>query len=151
MPLFKRHPENPNEPNRDDEVAVERYEYLLATAPPETLNRIHAEAFEKLSDGRRRLLFERLKNDAAAPEDQPVDTAPATLARVATDAETARPGTLLRILGAEPSEPGGEVSLLEPVARLAVASFTAASFLPFDLSAGTQLWAEDADEGGLEL
>ena len=32
-----------------DEVAVERYRYMLRTAPPETLEHAHAEAFAKLS------------------------------------------------------------------------------------------------------
>jgi hypothetical protein len=33
-----------------DEAAVERYRYMLRTAPPETIELAHAEAFAKLTN-----------------------------------------------------------------------------------------------------
>ena len=33
----------------DDELAIERYRYLLRTAPPESIEAVHAEAFAKLT------------------------------------------------------------------------------------------------------
>ena len=37
-----------------DEAAVERYRYMLRTAPPETIEQAHAEAFAKLTPEQRR-------------------------------------------------------------------------------------------------
>jgi hypothetical protein len=39
----------------EDEIAVERYQYLLRTAPPETIEQVHQEAFSKLSAEQRDL------------------------------------------------------------------------------------------------
>src|SRR5829696_5902448 len=39
----------------EDEIAVERYRYLLRTAPPETIEQVHEEAFAKLTPEQRRL------------------------------------------------------------------------------------------------
>ena len=38
-----------------DEQAVERYRYMLKTAPPETIEAAHAEAFERLTPEQRKL------------------------------------------------------------------------------------------------
>ena len=69
----------------DDEIAVERYEYLLRTAPPETIEKVHTEAFSKLTPQQRDILFEKLTAHADANE-RPADAAPATLAKAATRA-----------------------------------------------------------------
>ena len=37
-----------------DEAAIERYRYMLRTAPPETVEQAHAEAFAKLTPEQRR-------------------------------------------------------------------------------------------------
>lgn len=147
MALFRRHPKDADAQSQDDAAAVERYEYLLATAQPDTINRMHAEAFEKLTAEARQSLFDRLSADAQNPSDRPVDSAPATLARVATDAETARPGSLLRILGAQGSAGHGDRTLLATIAALIVASPLATALFPYDYGAGTGSWAEDADDG----
>ncbi len=39
----------PQPPKSEDEIAIERYRYLLRTAPPQTIEQVHAEAFSKLS------------------------------------------------------------------------------------------------------
>jgi hypothetical protein len=33
----------------EDQLAIERYRYLLRTAPPESIEAVHAEAFAKLT------------------------------------------------------------------------------------------------------
>ena len=48
----------------DDERAVERYRYLLETAPPEAIEQVHAEAFAKLTPEQRRLVFAQLTENA---------------------------------------------------------------------------------------
>jgi hypothetical protein len=83
-----------------DEQAIERYRYMLRTAPPETIEQAHAEAFARLTDRQRRLVLEQLmqatperERRAAATDD------PASLARLATRAEVRQPGSIERILG----------------------------------------------------
>ena len=84
----------------DDERAVERYRYLLRTAPPETIEEAHAEAFAQLTPEQRRLLLQELgqalpeRERAAARGDDPQ-----SLARVATRAEMRQRGTLERTFG----------------------------------------------------
>jgi len=81
-----------------DEQALERYRYLVRTAPPEAIEEAHREAFEQLTPEQRQQLLREL--NAAAPANERVrDDAPAdpqTLARMATRAELRQPGTLER-------------------------------------------------------
>src|SRR6188472_3960044 len=90
-------PEQPDEPRRtappqrtDDEIAVERYRYLLRTAPPGTIEQVHTEAFSKLTDEQRDLLFTQLTENAMEGE-RPANSEPATLAKSATRAELRQP------------------------------------------------------------
>ncbi|WP_392542390.1 hypothetical protein [Oryzobacter telluris] len=76
----------------EDERAVARYRYLLRTAPPEQLEAIHREAFEKLTPDQREQLLRELASQA--PEEAGTSAEPADLARAATRAEMRRPGTL---------------------------------------------------------
>jgi hypothetical protein len=76
-----------------DEQAVERYRYLLRTAPPETIEEAHAEAFAKLTP-------EERAAGAAYDED------PRSLARLATRAEMRQPGTLERTWSGMPAGMG---------------------------------------------
>ena len=48
----------------DDEIAVERYRYLLRTAPPETIEQVHAEAFATLTPEQRRQVFDELSRQS---------------------------------------------------------------------------------------
>ncbi|RFA08749.1 hypothetical protein B7R54_05535 [Subtercola boreus] len=77
----------------EDEIAVERYRYLLRTAPPETIEQVHTEAFGKLTTEQRALVFDELTKNASAG-DAPVDESPASLARSATRSELRQPGML---------------------------------------------------------
>ena len=99
------------QPTRSDDArALERYRYLIRTAPPETIEQVHAEAFARLSDGQRALIYEELSQGAATGE-RPLSSEPATLARAATRAELRQPGSLERSLsgstaGITPGGPG---------------------------------------------
>jgi hypothetical protein len=93
-----------------DEQAVERYRYLLRTAPPETIEQVHQEAFAQLTPEQRRLLLQQLSailpeyERRAAATTNPDD--PQALARVATRAEMRQPGTLERTFSSMPPQAG---------------------------------------------
>lgn len=80
-----------------DEHAVERYEYLLRTARPDTIERSHVDAFERLTPQQRDLVFERFTAEVPA-DDRPADASSMTLAKAATRVEAREPGTLTRVL-----------------------------------------------------
>jgi hypothetical protein len=79
----------------EDERAIERYRYLLRTAPPDQVEAAHAEAFGKLTADQRRQVLEQLSAGVPASE-RPGDDHPQTLARAATRAEFRQPGFLER-------------------------------------------------------
>jgi hypothetical protein len=123
----------------EDEIAVERYQYLLRTAPPETIEKVHIEAFSKLTPEQRDILFQRLSENAS-PAERPADAQPAALAQAATRAELQRPGTMARTLG------GGGLggpsfgsmfgsSLLGTVAGFVIGSAIVSAFMPMDSGA----------------
>ncbi|MBB5617267.1 hypothetical protein [Microcella frigidaquae] len=113
----------------DDERAVERYRYLLQTAPPETIEQVHAEAFAKLTPEQRRLVYDELARTAPAGE-APADDQPATLARAATRSELRQPGTMERSLGGPSFGQMVGASLLGTVAGYVIGSALASAFLP---------------------
>lgn len=88
----------PVAPDREGRAAVARYAYLLRTAPPEQLEQLHREAFERLTPAEREELRSTLAQGdplyGAAPTSSPRD-----LAVAATRVQSARPGTLQRLLG----------------------------------------------------
>ncbi|MBN9141409.1 MAG: hypothetical protein J0H23_11340 [Micrococcales bacterium] len=138
----------------DDDRAIERYRYLIRTAPPETIEQVHAEAFARLTDGQRALIYEELSRGAGTGE-RPLSSEPATLARAATRAELRRPGSLERSLsgssaGITPGAPGfGSMlasSLLGTVAGYVIGSALVSAFLPWD--AGYEEAASDAGDTG---
>lgn len=81
----------------EDERALERYRYLVRTAPPDRIEQAHEEAFAQLTPGQRRLALEQLSREA--PDEAPRSDDPRSLARAATRAETRRPGTVERAFG----------------------------------------------------
>ncbi|GAB4081116.1 hypothetical protein GCU67_06015 [Modestobacter muralis] len=81
-----------------DEQAVERYRYLLRTAPPDQVEAAHAEAFAKLTPEQRAQVLEQLAAAGPASERPRGDDAQ-SLARAATRAEIRQPGTLERVFG----------------------------------------------------
>lgn len=130
-----------------DERALERYRYLIRTAPPETIEQVHAEAFGTLTDEQRAVIYEELSRGAGTGE-RPLSSEPATLARSATRAELRNPGSLERTLQAPNPGPGlGAVvggSLLGTVAGYVIGSALVSAFLPWDAAYDT---AGDAGDG----
>lgn len=88
----------PQGPKTDDEQAIERYRYLLRTAPPEQVEQAHAEAFAKLTPEQRRQVLADLSAEVPEGERATSDD-PRSLARMATRAEMRQPGTMERTLG----------------------------------------------------
>lgn len=113
----------------DDEIAVERYRYLLRTAPPETIEQVHAEAFTKLTDDQRRLLYTELSKNAPAGEGPRGDD-PQSLAQAATRSELRQPGTLERSFQGPSFVTMLGASLLGTVAGYVIASALVSAFLP---------------------
>jgi hypothetical protein len=103
---------------------------MLRTAPPETLEEAHAEAFAKLSPEQRQRLLSELAESAPAAERGAIaatavdDTR--ALARVATRAEVRQPGILERTMGS--GAMGFGASLLSSFAMGFVGSMVAQSF-----------------------
>lgn len=113
-----------------EQQALERYRYMLRTAPPETLEQAHAEAFAKLSSEQRHRLLSEFADSAPAAERGAIAATSAddaqALARVATRAEVRQPGILERTLGA--GTMGFGTSLLSSFAMGFVGSMVAQSF-----------------------
>jgi hypothetical protein len=89
---------------RRDEAAVEQYEQLLRTAPPEDLRRIHEEAFARLTPEQRDVIFNAVVERASTPVARPANSSPDSLAKTAGRIEVKEPGSLSRIFGDR--EPG---------------------------------------------
>jgi hypothetical protein len=101
-----------------DEQALERYRYLVRTAPPDAIEQAHEEAFAKLTPEQRRMALRDLS--AAVPEhERSGGDDPRSLARMATRAETSRPGTVERAFG-------GGGGMLGGVGGTLLGAFTAA-------------------------
>jgi hypothetical protein len=124
-----RHP-GPTRPVDAEQQALERYRYMLRTAPPETLEQAHAEAFAKLTSEQRRRLLSELSESAPAAERAAIAATPVedtqALARVATRAEVRQPGILERTMGS--GAMGFGASLLSSFAMGFVGSLVAQSF-----------------------
>jgi hypothetical protein len=97
------------QPPDADEQALQRYRYMLRTAPPETIEQAHEEAFAKLTPAQRAQALRELA--AASPEGERAALAgdrddPKSLARLATRAEMRQPGTMERTFGGVGRGPG---------------------------------------------
>lgn len=84
-------------PDQADAQALERYRYMLATAPPDDIERAHEEAFARLTAEQRSQALQALAQHVPPGEIQGDD--PASLARAATRAEVRQPGTIERAWG----------------------------------------------------
>lgn len=76
-----------------DQRAIARYRYLLRTAPPESLEQVHAEAFAQLTPEQREQVLAELSSGLPAGEAPPTSD-PQSMARAATRAELRQPGYL---------------------------------------------------------
>ncbi|OII38371.1 hypothetical protein BIU98_14270 [Curtobacterium sp. MMLR14_010] len=81
-----------------DQQAVDRYRYLLRTAPPERIEEVHAEAFERLTPEQRRMVYDEFTRTAPTGEAPRGDDA-RSLAQAATRSEIRQPGFMERSLG----------------------------------------------------
>lgn len=82
-----------------DQLAIERYRYLLRTAPPDQLERAHEEAFASLTPAQRQMVLEALSNEVEPAETRGMTDDPRDLARLATRTELRQPGTIERVFG----------------------------------------------------
>jgi hypothetical protein len=121
----------------DDRQAIERYRYMLRTAPPDDIERAHQEAFEQLTAEQRAAMLSELARQVPESEASASDD-PRSLARMATRAEMRQPGTLERTFGGM-TGPGLGGMFLSTLAGAFVGTAIADAF--FDQS-GT-----DADTG----
>jgi hypothetical protein len=153
--LGREEPEQRRAPGRaapgSDEAAIERYRYLLRTAP-------HAEAFAQLTPEQRRQVLAEVS--AQVPEaERATSDDPRSLARMATRAELRQPGTLERTFGAVRGPGGAGVggigmggmiagSLLASVAGAFVGTAIADSL--FDLSDGDGADGSDGADAGAD-
>lgn len=80
---------------------LERYRYLLRTAPPDAIEQAHAEAFAQLTPELRAQALRNLSEEIP-PAERAAGSGhddPKSLARLATRAEVRQPGTLERAFG----------------------------------------------------
>lgn len=113
----------------DDEYALDRYRYLLRTAPPERLEQVHAEAFARLTPHQRQLLLDQMHTELPA-EEVPHSAEPSALARAATRAEVQQPGSMERLMAAPSLGSMFASSMLGSVTGYVLASALMSSFLP---------------------
>lgn len=125
---------------------------MLRTAPPETIEQAHAEAFARLTPEQRQQVLAGMST--VVPEaERARSTEPQDLARMATRAEMSRPGTMERTLGGQRGPGMGSMlagTLLASVAGAFIGTAVADAFLDDaggeDL-AGDQSEAYEGDNG----
>ena len=120
----------------EDETAIARYRYMLKTAPPETIEQAHAEAFAKLTPEQRQMVLQQLNENLPEAERQALANNgdnPQALARAATRAEMRQPGTMERAFGGGTGF-GGMLagSLLGSIAGTVIGSYVAQQFFAND-------------------
>ncbi len=136
-----------------DEQALERYRYLLRTAPPEAIEQAHAEAFAQLTPEQRAQALKQLSQQVPAAEraSVPSQADPQSLARLATRAELRQPGILERTFGGSGMGMGmGGVfagSLLGSIAGSFIGSAIAHQFLGGFHGGGWRSDSRDSDSG----
>jgi hypothetical protein len=92
----------PDRPQSADEQAIARYRYMLKTAPPETIEQAHAEAFARLTPEQQRTVLQRMAETIPASDRaslEQIGPNPQALARMATRAEIRQPGAMERMFG----------------------------------------------------
>ena len=129
----------------DDQQAMERYRYMLRTAPPDDIERAHEEAFARLTPEQRAMVLSELSRELPQSE-VPGSDDPRSLARMATRAEMRDPGTIERTFG-RGQVPGLGGMFLSTLAGAFVGSAIGNAF--FDDS-GTDAAAGDSPEGGAD-
>ena len=138
----------------DDDRAIERYRYLLQTAPPEQIEQAHEEAFAQLTPEQRHEVLEALSAETPESERSTADD-PRSLARMATRAEMRQPGTLERSFGARGGMGMGGMfagSMLGSIAGVFIGTAIAQQMLADDPGgdpgSGESAAGEQGDQGG---
>ncbi|KQQ68671.1 hypothetical protein [Microbacterium sp. Leaf320] len=135
-----------------DRAAIARYDYLLETADPRSVEQIHREAFARLTPAQRAQVQERM-NVELSPGERPASSSAEDLARAAGRTEAARPGMMRGLLsrvrggGAAGMVGGAAVGVLGVVAVGAVGSAVAGPLL----EQATGLVDFDAIAQGLDI
>lgn len=112
----------------EDDIAVDRYQQVLANAPADKIESVHLEAFNKLTPAQLDIIFERFTQDASTPDERPADARPETLAKTAARTEKDHPGTLTRTLG-ERFDGADSRSVLRTVASYVIVSEIVSAYL----------------------
>jgi len=142
-----------------DQQAIERYQYLLRTAPPEAIEQAHEEAFATLSPQQRRAVLEQLATATPPGERSALKDDPHNLARAATRVEIRQPGFLERMFGAGPASSFGGgpgwgstfgSSFLAGFAGSVVGSAIAHHFFDTDTDQHTQGLFDSHDQAAVE-
>jgi hypothetical protein len=136
-----------------DRAAIARYDCLMQTADPHQIERIHQEAFARLTPAQRAQIEARMRAELP-PYEQPRSAEPADLARAAARSEAMQPGRMRGLL----ARTGGKTALvgagaaaggvLGLVAGGAIASAVAVPMLAEAASFGIDF---DAIASGLDL
>ncbi len=116
--------------HRGDGSSASRYRHLLGTAPIESIEQAHAEAFVELREAQREAIYEELSRGTGTGE-RPLSSEPATLARSASRAERRLPGALEQTLRAADRRGGFDGALIEPVMDAVARSPLVSAFLPY--------------------
>jgi hypothetical protein len=124
----------------NDDQALERYRYMLRTAPLDDIERAHEEAFSQLTPEQRAAVLRQLAERVPPSEIGGDD--PRSLARTATRAEMRQPGTMERTFGGA-GVPGLGSMFLSTLAGAFVGSSIAHAFFADD--GGSE---SDVSEGG---
>lgn len=128
--LFGAEAGTADDPSTGDGPGLARYRHLLATAPIESIEQAHAEAFGALHESQRAAIYEELSRGSGTGE-RPLSSEPATLARSASRAERRIPGSLERALRDADDRGGFGGSLLDPVVDQVARSPLVSAFLPW--------------------
>ncbi|CAM3278998.1 hypothetical protein OCAE111667_01405 [Occultella aeris] len=132
----------------EDRRAIERYEYLLRTAPTDQIELAHAEAFASLTHSQRQEIRARLF-DVAPAADRPEDDSAQTLARSATRTERRQPGALRRAFDDHGQGLGS--SLLSSIAGAYVGTALAQAMFGVVLDGGAPVGADGPGAQGRAL
>ena len=144
MNIFGRRPQSDQtETQGTDEQALARYRYMLATAPPEDIERAHEESFARLTPEQRQQALQALAQHV--PEGELRGDDPASLARAATRAEIRQPGTIERAWGSGGAGFGLGSWFLTTLAASFIGTTIAQSF--FDNDPGANAGDQPADAG----
>jgi len=132
-------------PGDGDAQALARYRYMLATAPPEDIERAHEEAFARLTPEQRRQALQALAEHV--PEGEIRGDDPASLARAATRAEVRQPGTIERAWGGAGPGFGLGSWFLSTLAASFIGTAIAQSFFDNDPGSGEGATSDSGDAG----